>query len=159
MFSIIQGRNIRGSNCRRQYDYMMGDFILGIVVAAVINLLTALFSRRKALTLLPWLLLYITLHGAYVFLSGSGRDFLMKHNQWWAYPVVAVIALLFWKFVNIAVNSIAIATNPGAALSGSIEGAKTAKPGLKIVIALTMINPEKDLTVSAAGRHDRYFQY
>jgi len=114
------------------------NFALGIVVGIVINLVTALFSRRKALALLPWLLLYIGIHGAYVFLTGNGREFIVKHNQWWIYLIVVVIALLFWKTIIAVVNKIDTATAP-------------AQRGLKMVIALTMINQERDLTASADG--------
>src|SRR5882724_1788161 len=90
----------------------MPDFILGIVVGVLINLATALFSRHKALALMPWLFFYIILHGAYVlFTSDAMRGFVMKNNHWWTYMVVAILAVGFWKFITVSVKRIDRATS------------------------------------------------
>jgi len=49
----------------------MDAFILGVVVGVLINLVTALFSRRHGLQLIPWLCLYIAIHGTYVMLTST----------------------------------------------------------------------------------------
>jgi hypothetical protein len=49
----------------------VSGFVFGVVVGVVTNLVTALFSRAKALRVLPWLLFYILAHGTVVALQSD----------------------------------------------------------------------------------------
>lgn len=44
----------------------MAGFVFGVVVAAAVNIVTALFSRETGLVILPWLMLYVLVHGTAV---------------------------------------------------------------------------------------------
>jgi hypothetical protein len=88
--------------------------LFGIVVAFIINLVTAYIDRDKGIKLLPWLLLYAFLHGlgtaastdtAWRFLVEQAR----RHPGVQSYLVVAgiacILALVFWRVVNESVTA------------------------------------------------------
>jgi|KBSSwiStaDraftv2_1062776.scaffolds.fasta_scaffold719542_1 hypothetical protein len=91
----------------------MGTFVLGVVVGVVINLVTALFSRHKALQLLPWLLFYIFLHAAYVTFGEA------------TYVAAGLVALIVWKLIIYQVDKLALFTatrdDPLIAVSTDID--------------------------------------
>ena len=92
----------------------MSGFIFGVVVGVVINLITALFSRAKALKFLPWLLFYVLAHGTAVALSSDtiwrvtmslARRY--ASHAWISYLVVmavsAVLGGVYWKIARVAI--------------------------------------------------------
>jgi hypothetical protein len=96
----------------------MSGFILGIAVGIVINLVTALFSRDKALKLLPWLLLYIMMHGSAVLLNADFMKGIVmeevkqfKPYGWLSYAIVILlsgcIGGIYWKASNLFVTRLA----------------------------------------------------
>jgi len=99
-------------------------FILGIVVSALVNILTGLFNRERGLRLIPWMMLYVAIHGSYVLLE-MNRDFMIGQARrfpgWQSYLVVAavaaILAVLYWKAVNAAVAVLDKATSHHAALA------------------------------------------
>jgi hypothetical protein len=106
----------------------VSGFILGVVIGVLINLITALFSRDKALALIPWLLLYIFIHGAYVLLNGGpvsvfAANMARKYSTNWSYPIVmmmgAILTGLAWRGINSATAKLEQATEarPAVALS------------------------------------------
>jgi hypothetical protein len=107
----------------------MGGFILGIVVGVVINIVTALFSRDKALQILPWLLFYIFLHGTYVLLGTTegGQQLVMISRGWPSYIIAALIALLVWAFIRHSVERLDYATR-GEKLSNDRKTGPIALP-------------------------------
>ncbi len=105
----------------------MEAFILGVVVAMLINLVTALFSRRHGLQLIPWLCLYIAIHGTYVMLASTSvmAQAVKVSNKYppvFTYPIVvtlaAILAGLFWHSVNVGVHKLAQVTAPQTANVG-----------------------------------------
>src|ERR1039458_10752598 len=82
----------------------MSGFVLGVAVGIVINIITALFSRKAAIKLIPWLCLYIALHGVFLLMhQHSINSFAMaearKYPHWLSYLVVIFgAALLAWGY-------------------------------------------------------------
>ena len=83
----------------------MGGFVLGIAVGVVINLVTAFFNRKAAVKLVPWLCLYIAVHGAFLLVHEDGvNTFAMnatrKYPHWLSYLIVvggiAILAAIYW---------------------------------------------------------------
>lgn len=112
----------------------MGGFLLGVVVGIVINLITLLFSREKALKLIPWFLLYIAMHGTAVLLDtdsvrGAAMAIAKKDGQWWSYLLVMLIAAglagVYWTLVNAGVTKLARATEPPPVASAVPEAVAT----------------------------------
>jgi hypothetical protein len=100
----------------------MGTFVFGMVVGVVINLITALFSRRHAVQLLPWLCFYMAVHGMYVGLQTEiawGIEMKIAQKSWLSYIAVMVTAALlagfYWRAVNVAVDKLDKATKPSSA--------------------------------------------
>lgn len=93
---------------------LAATFILGLVVAALINILTALFSRERGLRLIPWLTFYVIVHGVYVVLSGHAAGYVMalvkRFHTWPSYAVVmlvaAVLAGLYWRAAESAIRAL-----------------------------------------------------
>jgi hypothetical protein len=96
----------------------MSLFILGAVIGLLCNFIAALFSREKALKLIPWILLYIGFHGIYVlvtadFFEAQAMKWTQRiHPHWLSYVVLmslaAVMAALWWKAVNVAATKMAV---------------------------------------------------
>jgi hypothetical protein len=84
------------------------NFILGVVVGVMINLVTALFSRRLALKILPCLIFYIFLHGVYVVFTVTewGKTFVMVPRGWPYYIAMAILTLLVWKCIAYGVHTL-----------------------------------------------------
>ncbi len=87
---------------------LMGGFLLGIAVGTVINLITALINRKAAVRLIPWLCLYIAIHGAVLLArQESVNSFVMaearKYPHWLSYLIVvggmAILATIYWHFL------------------------------------------------------------
>jgi hypothetical protein len=102
----------------------MATLIFGIVVGVVINLITAFFSRKHARQLLPWLLLYIGIHGFAVLLNYDpvkiwGMAIARSNSPWKTYPVViiavSILASIYWWSVNAAVHKLDKATSEDSA--------------------------------------------
>lgn len=90
-------------------------------MGVVVNLVTALFSRKHALSLIPWLCLYIALHGSYVLLEGDpfrGAAMRLARNYpgWASYLVVmltaAVLAAMYWRVVRSGMAKLDTVTQP-----------------------------------------------
>lgn len=105
----------------------MGGFLLGLVVAMLINVVTALFSRRHALGLIPWLMLYLALHGGYVLLTndivwGHSMSLAERLHSHWSYVAVilifAIIGGVYWFLVQSATQRLATATIPHEGIGG-----------------------------------------
>jgi hypothetical protein len=98
----------------------MSAFLLGAAVGVLVNLFTALFSRKHALRLIPWVSLYVALHLTAVILNSSTVRLhamnIAKHSsQWISYPIVGIVALtlalIFWWGINSAVAKLDHATS------------------------------------------------
>jgi hypothetical protein len=97
----------------------MGGFVLGVVIALLINCLTAVFSRKHALQLVPWLLLYCALHGGIVLLGtgvvwGEAMNLAQRYHSRWSYVVVAIAfaicGLVFWALIQTATKRLDMRT-------------------------------------------------
>jgi len=93
-----------------------------MVVGVVINLITALFSRRHAVRVLPWLCFYMAVHGMYVGLQTDiawGIEMKIAQKSWLSYIAVmltaALLAGFYWRAVNVAVGKLDKATKPRSA--------------------------------------------
>jgi hypothetical protein len=87
----------------------MATFLFSMVAAVLVNLVTAFFSRRNALRLIPWFCLYIGIYGSIVAVhSKPAREFSMtlaqKCPSWWSYVIVAIgsslLAIVYWHSVR-----------------------------------------------------------
>ena len=101
----------------------MAGFLLGVVVGVLINLVTALFSRKHALQLIPWMTLYIFIHGMLVLLQTDtawgislsiSRRFTSNFSYVFVILLFAIAGGVFWHFVRKATNNLANATQPGS---------------------------------------------
>lgn len=102
----------------------MAAFVLALLVAMLVNLLTALFSRKHAISLLPWLFFSVAVYGAYVGLTTDvawrqAMEIAKRFPQWLSYPIViliaAILAGVYWRAVNIAVDKLdRLTTTSGA---------------------------------------------
>jgi hypothetical protein len=109
-----------------------GGFCLGLVVAVLVNFLTALFSRERGLKLIPWLLFYVSLHLSAVFLNTDfmrGKVMEMAHNGnhgWPSYAfvmlVTACLAGFYWHGINLGIDKLAAATQEKPVDSKPEEG-------------------------------------
>lgn len=94
-------------------------FILGVVVSALVNILTALFNRERGIRLVPWMVLYVTIHGLYVLLETDPvRGFVMAEaRRYHGLPsylfvmvVAAFLAALYWKVLQVGAVALDKAT-------------------------------------------------
>lgn len=81
----------------------MATFLFGVVVGVLVNLLTALFSRKHALQLIPWMCFYIAVHGCWVLLDadpvrGEAMKLAQQHSPWVLYPVAMLTAAILAGF-------------------------------------------------------------
>jgi hypothetical protein len=98
----------------------MAGFVLGMVVGVLINCVTALFSRKHALQLTPWLCLYVALHGGFLLLGtnyvwGHSVNLAQRYHHWWSYAIVittfAIAGAVFWFCVQKATQKLGEATS------------------------------------------------
>lgn len=110
----------------------MSGFLLGLVVGVLINLATALFSRERALKLIPWLVFYVLLHASYVAISSPlVNQFVMtRAHQFpsgWSYALVmligALLAALYWRGATVAGAWLDSATHAAVTLVPAMEKA------------------------------------
>src|SRR5713101_2547009 len=99
----------------------MAAFLLGLAAGILINFVTALFSRKHALRMIPWLCLYIAVHGLAVALNSDpvrikAMAIAQKNSPWVSYPivilVVSILACLYWWGINSGVTKLDKATMP-----------------------------------------------
>src|ERR1700694_1636403 len=74
----------------------MGTFVLTLVVAVIVNLITGLINRKSGLILLPWFVLYAVIYGCFLLFDiksvhDIGMTAARQFPQWWSYPVVVLI--------------------------------------------------------------------
>jgi hypothetical protein len=108
----------------------MATFLLGVAVGVVINLVTALFSRKHALQLIPWLCLYIVGHGAVLFLNSEPIRIMAmatarKYPPWETYPILVIAAsilvCIYWWGINLGVRRLDTLTAPASPASTTLS--------------------------------------
>jgi hypothetical protein len=105
---------------------MLGILHTGLVLSMIVNIITALFSRKAGLKILPWLIFYFTILLLYDVLTNDvvWREVMkiaQKYPSLISYSIVilasAVLGAGYWKAVNKAVDKIDVLTTPTEQLS------------------------------------------
>jgi hypothetical protein len=118
----------------------MAALLLGVIVGILINLVTALFSRKHALQMIPWLCLYIAVHGLTVLLNSEpvrieAMAIARKSSPWASYPIVILVfsalGCLYWWSINAAVNRLDKATTTPASQPPAPPAVPVAQPANK----------------------------